>query len=405
MEQLLDAFAEAKRTTGVPTVILARTVKGKGVSFIEGRDNWHGKAIKPGEELDRAIAELEAQFVPESADVHVDIAAPVGTAREEARSAIPAPTHKLGDQVATREAFGTAIARLGSADPRVVALDADVKNSTFSDKFEAQHPDRFYQSFIAEQAMVGAAMGLASRGAIPFAATFAAFFTRAADFIRMAAISGLNIKLAGSHCGVSIGEDGASQMALEDIATMAAQPNFCVLYPCDAVSAERLTIAAAEHEGPVYIRTSRPKTPVIYDAQQSFPIGGCKVLRQSSDDVATVIGAGVTVFEALKAYEELHSQGTAIRVIDLYSVQPIDRATLLAAARATQRLITVEDHYVVGGIGDAVSRAVAEAGVAVMRLAVPEIPRSGKPEELIDHYGLSARHIVAAVRHHAGLSQ
>jgi transketolase len=299
--------------------------------------------------------------------------------------------------IATREAYGAAIAKLGTVDPRVVALDADVKNSTFSEKFEAAHPDRFYQCFIAEQLLVGAAMGLAARGAIPFPSTFAAFFTRAADFIRMAAISGVNIKLAGSHAGVSIGEDGPSQMALEDFAMFTAQPNFVALYPSDAVSTERLIAEAAAMQGPVYIRTSRPKTPVIYDNTEQFPIGGLKIVRKSDKDTATVIGAGVTLFEALKAHDELKSKGISIRVIDLYSVQPIDAASLIDAGKATGRLITVEDHYVSGGLGDAVARAVAPAGLTVTRMAIPEIPRSGKPDELLDKFGISARHIVKAV--------
>jgi len=246
--------------------------------------------------------------------------------------------------------------------------------------------------------MVGAAMGLAARGAIPFPSTFAAFLTRAADFIRMAAISGVNVKLAGSHAGVSIGEDGPSQMALEDFAMFTAQPNFVALYPSDAVSAERLIGEASAHEGPVYIRTSRPKTPVIYDNAEQFPIGGLKVLRQGATDTATVIGAGVTLFEALKAYDTLKEKGVHIRVIDLYSVQPVDAAALIEAGRATGgRLITVEDHYIAGGLGDAVARAVAPAGLSVRRLAVPEIPRSGTPDELLDKFGISARHIVDAV--------
>jgi transketolase len=316
---------------------------------------------------------------------------------------IAAPAYKLGDQVATREAYGDAITKLGDADPRVVALDADVKNSTFSDKFEKKFPDRFYQNFIAEQVMVGAAMGLAARGAIPFPSTFACFFSRAADFIRMAAISNVGVKLAGSHAGVSIGEDGPSQMALEDLAMCTAQPNFAVVYPCDAVSAERLVALMASHPGPAYMRTSRPKTPVIYSNDEAFTLGGLKVLRESSDDVATVIGAGVTVFEALKAHDELKSSGMPIRVIDLYSVSPIDRDGLVAAARATGgHLITVEDHYPAGGIGDAVAAAVADAGFTVHRLAVREIPRSGKPEELLDRFGISAAHIVSAVRAVAG---
>jgi transketolase len=247
--------------------------------------------------------------------------------------------------------------------------------------------------------MIGAAMGLAARGAIPFPSTFACFLSRAYDFIRMAAISGVGIKMAGSHAGVSIGEDGPSQMALEDLAMCRAEPNIAVLYPSDGVSAERLVALAAYHPGPAYIRTSRPQTPVIYKNDETFTIGGLKVLRQSAKDVATVIGAGVTVFEALKAYDQLNSAGTAIRVIDLYSLSPIDRDGLVAAARATGgRLITVEDHYAAGGVGDAVAEAVADAGFAVHRLAVREIARSGKPDELLERFGISARHIVEAVQ-------
>jgi transketolase len=396
LQQILDALADARRTKDVPTAILARTLKGKGVSFLEDAPNWHGKALKP-EELERAVQELEGQLTPGADEIRIEIPKPSGTPREERVSDVPPPTYKRGELVATREAYGTALARLGAHDSRVVALDADVKNSTFSERFEAVHPDRFYQCFIAEQGMIGAAMGLASRGAIPYPSTFAAFFSRAADFIRMLAISELNVKMAGSHAGVSIGEDGPSQMALEDLAMMTAEPNITVLYPSDAVSAEHLVVAAANHAGPVYIRTSRPKLPVIYDSAEVFPIGGCKVLRQGSRDQATVIGAGVTLVEALKAYDELKKQGIEIRVIDLYSLQPIDRSTLLAAARETKRLITVEDHYPGGGIGDAVARAVADEGFAVTRLAVREIPRSGKPDELLDRYGISAKHIVACV--------
>lgn len=242
-------------------------------------------------------------------------------------------------------------------------------------------------------------MGLAARGAIPFPSTFACFLSRAADFIRMAAISNVGIKLAGSHAGVSIGEDGPSQMALEDLATCRAQPNMTVLYPCDAVSTEKLVALMAYHPGPAYLRTSRPKTKVIYPNDETFRIGGLKVLRESSQDVATVIGAGVTVFETLAAYEELKKSGTSIRVVDLYSVSPVDRDALLNAARATGGcVITVEDHYAAGGIGDAVAEAVAEAGFVVHRLAVREIPRSGKPTELLERFGISARHIIDAVR-------
>jgi len=247
--------------------------------------------------------------------------------------------------------------------------------------------------------MVGAAMGLAARGAIPFPSTFACFLTRAADFVRMAAISNVNVKLSGSHAGVSIGEDGPSQMALEDLAMFRAQPNIAVLYPCDGVSAERLVALAAEHRGPVYIRTSRPKTSILYSERDTFTIGGLKVLRESANDTVTVVAAGVTVFEALKAYDELKAAGTLVRVIDLYSVQPIDGKALISAGRATGgQIVTVEDHYAAGGIGDAVSEAVGESGIRVHRMAVREIPRSGKPEELLDRFGISAKQIVTAVR-------
>ncbi|MBA3272140.1 MAG: transketolase [Acidobacteria bacterium] len=397
MQQILDALAEARGTKQRPTAILARTLKGKGVSFMENAPNWHGKAVKKGDELQQALTELEAQLVPDADGGAIEITKPSATPTEERVVDTPPPSYTIGDAVATREAFGTALARLGASDSRVVALDADVKNSTFSERFEAAHPDRFYQCFIAEQAMIGAAMGLAARGATPFPSTFAAFLTRAADFIRMMAISRLNVKMVGSHSGVSIGEDGPSQMALEDLSMMSSQPNITVLYPSDAVCAEHLVVNASRHAGPVYIRTSRPKLPVIYDNNDTFPIGGCKVLRQSDNDKATVIGAGVTLYEALKAYDELHGRGVNIRVIDLYSVHPIDADTLIKAGRETGRLLTVEDHYLAGGIGDAVARAVAPAGLVVTRLAVREIPRSGKPDELLNKFGISAPHIVAAI--------
>ena len=402
LNQVLDAFAEARATKDKPTMIVAGTVKGKGIARAEGKDNWHGRAFKKGEELDAVLAELEGQFVPQPAGV--DLAATI--VKPASRPAAPAaptpltpPDYALGDLVATREAYGAALAKLGASDSRVVALDADVKNSTFSDKFEKAFPERFYQNFIAEQVMVGAAMGLAARGAIPFPSTFAAFLTRAADFVRMAAISNVSIKLAGSHAGVSIGEDGPSQMALEDLGMFRAQPNFAVLYPSDAMSTERLVAAMAARPGPAYMRTSRPKTPVIYGADEAFEIGGLKVVRQGADDVVTVVGAGVTLFEALKAHDALKAEGISIRVIDLYSLAPIAKDALIAAGKATKgRIITVEDHYPAGGIGDAVTEAVSEAGIRVHRIAVREIPRSGKPEELLDRFGISATHIVEAVR-------
>jgi transketolase len=399
---LMRALDEARRVKSRPTVLLARTIKGKGISIMEGKEGWHGKALTP-EQAAVAVQELKAQFVDGGSfegPAPLAVRLPESPAPKEVPpTPVVPPSYKLGDSVATREAYGTALAKLGDADHRVVALDGDVKNSTFSDKFEKVHPDRFYEFFIAEQVMVGASMGLAARGALPFPSTFAAFLTRAYDFIRMAAVSNLNVKFAGSHVGVSIGEDGPSQMGLEDLAMMRAQPNITVLYPCDAVSTERLMALAAYHPGPAYIRTSRPKTPVIYGADEPFEIGGCKVLRQSANDVMTVVAAGITVYEALKAYDELKKTGTAIRVIDLYSVQPVDGRTLISSARETgNRVLTVEDHYAAGGIGDAVAEAVESHGITMRRLAVREIPRSGKPEEMLDKFGIGYRQIVEAVR-------
>ncbi|HSL22838.1 MAG TPA: transketolase [Vicinamibacterales bacterium] len=404
--KLLEAFADARAQQGRPTMILARTMKGKGVSLFENKPNWHGKPLKRGEETDNALAELERQLL------HVEEEKEIGGPRSSSAPAgqaaapppLPPPAYKLQDMVATREAYGTALGVLGRVDPRVVAMDADVKNSTYSERFEKEFPERFYQFYIAEQAMVGAAMGLAARGAVPFPSTFACFLARAADFIRMLGISNLDVKLAGSHAGVSIGEDGPSQMALEDLAMMRAVPNCHVLYPCDAVSTERLVALAARTPGPAYIRTTRPKTPVIYGPDEQFPLGGSKVLRESGGDAVTVVAAGVTVFEALKAHDALAKEGIAVRVVDAFCVQPIDAATLVRCGRATRGLIvTVEDHYVHGGLGDAVAEAVSAEAIAVHRLAVHEIPRSGRPEELLDRYGISARRIADTVRSLAGV--
>jgi len=402
ISELRAALAEARGMSGRPTMIVARTLKGKGCSIFEDKDNWHGKPLKKGAEADAAIAELEAAIIPTSDQAPV-IPKPATRRSEGALpdfvAAMPAPAYKMGDLVATREAYGTALAALGGVDHRIVALDADVKNSTFSDRFEKLYPERFYQTFIAEQAMIGAAMGLASRGAIAYPSSFACFLERGADFIRMSGISMLNIKLCGSHAGVSIGEDGPSQMALEDLAMARAVPNCTVLYPSDAVCAERLVAVAAATPGPVYIRSSRPKTPVIYSTSDTFPVGGSKVVRQSDNDVATIVAAGVTLFEALKAHDLLAKDGIAIRVVDAYCIQPIDRAGLIAAGKASGgRIITVEDHYAQGGLGDAVSEAVWDQGFTVQRLAVREIPRSGEPDELLERYGISAAAIARAVK-------
>ncbi len=413
---LLDAFERARQTKGRPTMLLARTIKGKGISFVEGKNGWHGKPFKKGEEADRAIAELEGEFVkvPQVIDPTTLIRGPApdsvprasrAPSGSEDRPNVPPPSYAVGDSTATREAYGTALVKLGEADSRVVALDGDVENSTYSEKFAKAFPDRFYETYIAEQAMVGVAMGLASRGAIAFPSTFACFLSRAYDFIRMACISGVNVKLAGSHAGVSIGEDGPSQMGLEDLAMMRAQPNMTVVYPCDGVSTERLLAAIAYHPGPAYMRTTRPKTPVIYAADEPFAIGGSKVLRQGPNDAVTIVAAGITVYEALKAFDVLEESGVAVRVIDAYSVQPIDSRTLRESVRSTGgRVVTIEDHYAAGGLGDAVAEALGDDRFLLRRLAVREIPRSGKPEELLDRYGISASHIVAAVKEMVGAS-
>jgi transketolase len=396
--KLLAAFEEAAFTKGKPTIILARTLKGKGLPSIEDQPDWHGKPLKKGEQTDKAIEALTRQLRQTSAQP--DIQQPDAWANgKKPTKPMASPNYKPTDSVATREAFGTALTALGEANPLVVGLDADVKNSTFTDKFGKQFPDRFFENFIAEQNMVGASAGLAACGKIPFAATFACFLTRAYDFIRMAAIGQNNIKLMGSHVGVSIGEDGPSQMGLEDLAMMSAQPGMVVLYPSDAVCTHRLVELMAAHQGPAYIRTGRPKSPILYGNDETFTIGGLKVLRQSAADRLTIVGAGVTLFEALKAYDELKTQGIAVRVIDLYSIVPINRAGLIEQARATQgRMLTVEDHYAHGGLGDAVLSAVAEEGFRVHKIAVREIPHSGKPDELIDRYGISARAIVDTVK-------
>ncbi|MDH4301912.1 MAG: transketolase [Nitrospira sp.] len=395
---ILKAFDEAARTKGRPTVLLAKTYKGKGISFIENKPDWHGKPLKRGDETQKALDELTKQLSPNGTAPHITTPA-LATTPSHTIGTMPLAPYKIGESIATREAFGLALEALGSANPLVVALDADVKNSTYTDKFGKKFPNRFFESFIAEQNMVGAAAGLAACGKIPFAATFACFLGRAYDFIRMAAISGSNIKLVGTHVGVSIGEDGPSQMGLEDIAMMAAQPNVTVLYPSDGNSMYHLIEIAAHHKGMVYVRAGRPKSPVLYGPEEKFHIGGSKILRQGSSDVLTIVAAGITLFEALKAYDQLKATGITARIIDLYSIAPIDRTTLVESGRATKgRILTVEDHYAHGGLGDAVLSAVAAEGIKVHKLAVREIPHSGKPEELVDHYGIGVRSIVEAAK-------
>ncbi len=400
VEALRGALAGARKAQGRPSAIIARTEKGAGYAPVAGKGGWHGKPFKKGAEADGAIAALGGPAAP-GAPSHAVAARRVqgGDARRllEISPDDPAlaPKYDLGAEVATREAYGTALVKLGRVSPDVVALDGDTKNSTFSERFKDAFPDRFVECFIAEQNMVGVALGLAAEAKIPFCSTFAAFLSRAYDFIRMAVYSRpAHLICAGSHAGVSIGEDGASQMGLEDLAMFRALVASTVLYPCDAVSAERLTVQAAATPGLVYIRTSRPKTPVIYDPKEQFPVGGSKTLRSSDRDRATVIAAGVTVHEALRAYEQLRAEGhPPIRVIDAYSVKPLDADTLRRAHKETKRVIVVEDHAAAGGLGE----AVASLGIPVQILAVREIPRSGTPTELMRHYGVSWEAIVQAV--------
>lgn len=385
-------------STGKPTMIIARTVKGKAVSLVENKNGWHGKALSR-DELDQTLKELGEIDM----SVRGNIAKPapksqIKNTKSQTNLKIKNPNYKKGELVATRKAYGNALVRIYPKFQDIVALDGEVSNSTFSEIFQKTHPDRFFEMYVAEQNMAGAALGLSRRGKIPFVSTFAAFHTRAFDQIRMSQYSNANIKFVGSHAGVSIGEDGASQMGLEDLAMFRTLLNSVVLYPADAIATERLVEQAAAHQGIVYLRTTRKDTPVLYDKDDTFPIGGSKVLRSTRSDVVTVIVAGITVFEALKAHDDLKKQSIAIRVIDLYSIKPLDLQTLRTAAAQTKAIITVEDHYAEGGMGEAVAAALSDQKIAVHRLAVRKMPRSGKSDELLDYEDISARAIIDEVR-------
>ncbi len=396
----LEEITEVLAAVGLgdqPLVILAKTMKGAGVSFLQDKEGWHGKPLS-NDEAARAIAELQPG-AKSGIGIPIEAPSPLPAPANAVPAAYPPTTYKLGDLVATREAYGNALLRIGAADQRIVAMDGDTKNSTYSEKFFKKFPQRSTECFIAEQGMVGVATGFSTRGKVPFASTFAAFFTRAYDQIRVAGISSANIKLVGSHVGVSIGEDGPSQMGLEDLAMMRAVVGSTVLYASDAVCAEKLVDQIAAHKGLCFLRTSRPKTPVIYGNDEAFPIGGAKVLRQSAEDKVTVVAAGVTLFEALKAAEALKAEGIGITVIDAYSIKPLGKDIIKAAAKKTKNLVvTVEDHYAEGGLGDAVAGELSADGVKVHKLAVRELPRSGKAEELLAKYGLDAAAIAQKVK-------
>ncbi len=401
LPDVVTAYQRALRVEGRPTMIIAKTVKGKGVSLVADKEGWHGVALKQ-EQLASALHELGEV----DKTVRGEIAQPAsvrqqgsGSKEQEKNTYSLLLTPYSSDKpVATRQAYGNALVHLASVYPRLVVLDAEVSNSTYAETFKKAHPERYFEMYIAEQNMVGAALGLSRRGKLPFVSTFAAFFTRAFDQIRMAQYSGANVKFCGSHAGVSIGQDGPSQMGLEDLALFRTLLGSVVLYPCDAISTEKLVEQAAQHHGIVYLRTTRMATPILYQPTDEFPIGGSKVLRQSPRDAVTVVGAGVTLFEALKAHDELKKQGIAIRVIDCYSVKPIDVVMLQKAAQETKAIITVEDHFAEGGLGEAVASALAGQPVPVHILAVRKQPTSGKPEELLDCAGISARAIAQKVK-------
>ncbi len=390
------AFAEAVAVTGQPTVILARTKKGKGVKAVEDQLNAHGK---PLEDIEGAIEELGGDRgitatvpkPPQNGDAHVF----------ETSGELKLPTYELGSSIATRKVYGEALAALGNARGDVVALDGEVSNSTFSEIFREAHPDRYIECFIAEQQMVANAIGIQVRGWVPYASTFGAFLARAYDFVRMAAVSRARINLVGSHVGCSIGEDGPSQMALEDMASLRAIHGSTILYPCDANQTAKLVAAMADMDGIVYLRTTRANTETIYGPDEEFPVGGSKVVRESDSDQVTIVGGGITVGEALKAADALSTEGVNVRVVDAYSVKPIDAEGIAAAVQATgNKIVVVEDHWPEGGIGEAVAGALVDAGLAVsiVRLAVSGMPTSGKPDELLAAAGIDASAIADAVR-------
>ncbi|MDA1096864.1 MAG: transketolase [Chloroflexi bacterium] len=394
VEQIDRAYAEASTTTGQPTVIVAATKKGRGVAAVEDKDGWHGR---PLEDPEGAIRELGGRR-----DLTIEIRRPSGTARAHVFPIGQAKPmgYQVGSKIATRRAYGDALAALGHERGDIVVLDAEVSNSTYASVFAEAHPERFFEMYIAEQQMVAAAVGMQARGWVPFVSTFAAFLSRAYDFLRMAAVSQANIRVAGSHAGVSIGQDGPSQMALEDIAAFRAIHGSTVLYPSDGNQTGKLVRAMADQSGIVYLRTTREATPVIYEPDEAFTIGGSRVLRSSSADQVAIVAAGITVGEALKAADQLALDGIIVRVIDLYSIKPIDAATLHQAGSATGALVTVEDHWPEGGLGEAVLDVFANASSRprVIKLAVRGMPSSGTPGELLSAAGIDAAHIAAAVR-------
>jgi transketolase len=396
-DEINRVFSQASQPNGFPTLIIAKTIKGKGFSEIENKNGWHGKALSKEQE-ERAIQEIHPA---RSKTFPVQKPANAQPAQEPAKKALELPRYDGKEAVATRKAYGDALKALGASNPDVVGLDGEVSNSTYAEEFAKAYPDRYFEMFIAEQQMVAAAVGMSVRHKIPFASTFAAFFSRAYDFIRMAAISRANIRLCGSHAGVSIGEDGPSQMALEDLAMMRAVFGSTIVYPCDPNQTAQLVAQMAEHDGIIYMRTTREKTPVLYSPDEQFEIGGSKVVRQSDKDRLTIVAAGITVHQALQAADQLQRQRVAVRIIDAYSVKPMDEETLLAAAQEVgNKFIVVEDHWPEGGLGEAVMEVFSHRDgpmPQIVKLAVQSMPGSGTPDELMEAAGISAHNIVEAV--------
>jgi transketolase len=394
IQQVITAFEQIKNSNNMPVCIIAKTVKGKGIKMLEDRLEWHGKALKR-EELETAMHDLGR------IDFNVDgnLVKPNSMqVKKTSEDNFNWSDFKAGEFISTRKAYGDALVQLANKYPSIVALDGGTQNSTFSQTFQKQFPKRFFDMYIAEQNMVSAAVALSKSNKIPFVSTFAAFFSRAFDQIRMSQYSNSNVKFVGSHAGISIGEDGPSQMGLEDIALFRSIQNCVVLYPSDAVSMERAVYLAAEHEGNVYIRSTRMDTPVIYSQDTSFKIGGSKILKESVYDSITVVGAGITLHEAIKAYEKLKEQNIFIRVVDLYSIKPIDYQTLNKCIRETKAVLVVEDHYSQGGIAEAIKSELTNIKTKVFSLSVNKIPRSGKPFELLDYAEISAKSITEKVK-------
>jgi transketolase len=396
-EEIDKAFQTAQNSNGKPYAIIAETFKGHGISFLENKDGWHGKALKK-EELEKALKEL----APINDDLRFTLKKPKQTKLPQHQDKITKAglSFEANKEFATREVFGEVLAKLGNENKEIYALDGDVMNSTFTEDFKKAHAERFVECFIAEQNMVSVAAGLSRMGKIPFVATFAAFLTRAADQIRMARVSEANIKFIGSHVGVSIGEDGPSQMGLEDIALFGTLPGTVILQPCDGISTERLIPQMIAHQGFAYMRTLRPKTPLVYKNEDSFSIGGSGVLRQSDDDILTIAATGITVFEALKAADELQKEQINVRVVDCYSIQPVDANTLKKCLNETHHkiIITVEDHFIHGGFGDFVGAALSGVSGQVIKLAVKKISSSGTKEELMKDAGIDVSAITARVK-------